>query len=78
MVCEIALQYNTSYMENVLAFANNIRNIDGGTHMSGFKTALTRTMNAYARKANLLKNDQPPTGEDVREGLTAARFLGMR
>jgi DNA gyrase subunit B len=71
MVCEIALQYNTSYMENVLAFANNIRNIDGGTHMSGFKTALTRTMNAYARKANLLKNDQPPTGEDVREGLTA-------
>ena len=71
MACEIAMQYNTSYVENVLAFANNIRNIDGGTHMSGFKTALTRTMNAYARKENLLKNGQPPTGEDVREGLTA-------
>ncbi len=71
MVCEIAMQYNTSYVENVLAFANNIRNIDGGTHMSGFKTALTRTMNTYARKENLLKNGQPPTGEDIREGLTA-------
>lgn len=71
MICEIAMQYNSSYMENVLAFANNIRNIDGGTHMSGFKTALTRTMNAYARKANLLKNGQAPSGEDVREGLTA-------
>lgn len=71
MVCEIAMQYNTSYVENVLAFANNIRNIDGGTHMSGFKTALTRTMNAYARKANLLKNGQAPSGEDIREGLTA-------
>jgi len=71
MVCEIAMQYNSSYVENVLAFANNIRNIDGGTHMSGFKTALTRTMNAYARKANLLKNGQAPSGEDIREGLTA-------
>ncbi|HAL44658.1 MAG: DNA gyrase subunit B [Planctomycetes bacterium GWF2_42_9] len=71
MECEIAMQYNTSYMENTLAFANNIRNIDGGTHLSGFRTALTRTMNAYARKANLLKGGQAPTGEDVREGLTA-------
>lgn len=71
MSCEVAMQYTTSYMENVLAFANNIRNIDGGTHMSGFKTALTRTMNAYARKENLLKNAQPPSGEDIREGLTA-------
>ncbi|MGA2915364.1 MAG: DNA topoisomerase (ATP-hydrolyzing) subunit B [Sedimentisphaerales bacterium] len=71
MQCEIALQYNTSYVENVLAFANNIRNIDGGTHMSGFKTALTRTMNAYAKKAGLLKEGQAPSGEDVREGLTA-------
>jgi DNA gyrase subunit B len=71
MVCEIAMQYNTSYVENTLAFANNIRNIDGGTHLSGFRTALTRTMNAYARKANLLKSGQAPTGEDVREGLTA-------
>jgi DNA gyrase subunit B len=65
------MQYSSSYVENVLAFANNIRNIDGGTHLSGFKTALTRTMNAYARKANLLKNGQAPSGEDVREGLTA-------
>ena len=71
MICEVAMQYSASYVENVLAFANNIRNIDGGTHMSGFKTALTRTMNAYARKANLLKNGQSPSGEDVREGLTA-------
>ncbi|MCX5633940.1 MAG: DNA topoisomerase (ATP-hydrolyzing) subunit B [Phycisphaerae bacterium] len=71
MVCEIAMQYNTSYVENVLAFANNIRNIDGGTHMSGFKTALTRTMNAYAKKAGLLKEGQAPGGEDIREGLTA-------
>lgn len=71
MVCEIAMQYNTSYVENVLAFANNIRNIDGGTHMSGFKTALTRTMNSYAKKAGLLKEGQAPSGEDVREGLTA-------
>jgi DNA gyrase subunit B len=71
MECEIAMQYNTSYMENTLAFANNIRNIDGGTHLSGFRTALTRTMNAYARKANLLKGGQAPTGDDVREGLTA-------
>ncbi|MBN1788533.1 MAG: DNA topoisomerase (ATP-hydrolyzing) subunit B [Sedimentisphaerales bacterium] len=71
MTCEIAMQYNSSYMENILAFANNIRNIDGGTHLSGFRTALTRTMNAYARKANLLKAGQSPSGEDVREGLTA-------
>lgn len=71
MICEVAMQYNASYVENILAFANNIRNIDGGTHMSGFKTALTRTMNAYAKKASLLKNGQSPSGEDVREGLTA-------
>ena len=69
--CEIAMQYNTSYAENVLAFANNIRNIDGGTHLSGFRTALTRTMNAHARKINLLKNTQSPSGDDLREGLTA-------
>ncbi len=69
--CEIAIQYNNSYTENVLAFANNIRNIDGGTHLSGFRTALTRTMNAYARKANMLKGRTSTTGEDLREGLTA-------
>jgi len=69
--CEIAMQYNDGYTENVLVFANNIRNIDGGTHLSGFKTALTRTMNYYARSNNLLKNSQVTTGEDLREGLTA-------
>jgi DNA gyrase subunit B len=69
--CEIAMQYNDGYNENVLVFANNIRNIDGGTHLSGFKTALTRTMNYYAKNNNLLKNGQAPSGEDLREGLTA-------
>jgi DNA gyrase subunit B len=69
--CEIAMQYNDSYAENTLAFANNIRNIDGGTHLSGFKTALTRTMNAYARNANMLKGGANTTGDDLREGLTA-------
>jgi len=69
--CEIAMQYNDGYTENVLAFANNIRNIDGGTHLSGFKSALTRTMNWYAKTNNLLKNGQVTSGEDLREGLTA-------
>ena len=69
--CEVAMQYNDGYTENVLVFANNIRNIDGGTHLSGFKTALTRTMNYYARSNNLLKANQVTTGEDLREGLTA-------
>jgi DNA gyrase subunit B len=69
--CDVAMQYNDGYTENVLVFANNIRNIDGGTHLSGFKTALTRTMNYYARSNNLLKNGQITTGEDLREGLTA-------
>src|SRR4030066_415763 len=71
MTCEVGMQYNDGYAENVLAFANNIRNIDGGTHLSGFKTALTRTMNYYAKNSNLLKNDQGTTGDDLREGLTA-------
>ena len=69
--CEVAMQYNDGYTENLLVFANNIRNIDGGTHLSGFKTALTRTMNYYARSNNLLKNGQATTGDDLREGLTA-------
>jgi len=69
--CETAMQYSDGYTENVLVFANNIRNIDGGTHLSGFRTALTRTMNYYARSNNLLKNGQVTTGEDLREGLTA-------
>ena len=69
--CEVAMQYNDGYTENVLVFANNIRNIDGGTHLSGFRTALTRTMNYYARSNNLLKEGQATTGDDLREGLTA-------
>lgn len=69
---EIALQYNDEYNETVLAFANNIHNPEGGTHLIGFKTALTRTLNSYARKQNLLKEkDENLTGDDVREGLTA-------
>ncbi len=69
--CEVAMQYDSGYTENVLVFANNIRNIDGGTHLSGFRTALTRTMNYYARNNNLLKGNQTTTGDDLREGLTA-------
>ena len=69
--CQVALQYNDGYTDNVFVFANNIRNIDGGTHLSGFRTALTRTMNAYARNNKLLKDKQSTAGEDLREGLTA-------
>ncbi len=71
LTCEVAMQYNDGYNENVLVFANNICNIDGGTHLSGFRTAMTRTMNVYARSNKLLKEDQNTTGEDLREGLTA-------
>jgi DNA gyrase subunit B len=71
LVCEIAIQYNDSYNETLLSFANNINTIEGGTHLSGFKMALTRTLNNYARANNILKNDAAPTGEDVREGLAA-------
>ncbi|MBN2209916.1 MAG: DNA topoisomerase (ATP-hydrolyzing) subunit B [Sedimentisphaerales bacterium] len=69
--CEIAMQYTSDYSENVFAFANNIHNLDGGTHVSGFRSALTRTLNAYARNNNLLKGKQAPSGDDWREGLTA-------
>ncbi|MCK4404455.1 MAG: DNA topoisomerase (ATP-hydrolyzing) subunit B [candidate division Zixibacteria bacterium] len=67
---EIALQYNDSYTENIFSYVNNISTIEGGTHLVGFKTALTRTINNYAQKNNLLKNGQGALeGEDVREGL---------
>ena len=78
MSCELAFQYNDSYNEIVMAYANNIRNIDGGTHLSGFRTAMTRTMNNYARNANLLKGALTPTGEDLREGLAAVISVKLR
>ncbi len=68
---ELALQYNDSYDEHILCFANNIRNRDGGAHLEGFKTALTREFNTYAKDAGLVKGEKPPTGEDLREGLCA-------
>lgn len=68
---EMALQYNDGYQETLFAYANNIHTIDGGTHVSGFRTALTRVLNAYARKNGLLKEKDPNfSGDDVREGLT--------
>ncbi|MCC7234081.1 MAG: DNA topoisomerase (ATP-hydrolyzing) subunit B [Bryobacterales bacterium] len=68
---EIALQYNDSYSETLFSFANNINTRDGGTHLSGFRSALTRTINAYGTAANLFKDKESLTGDDVREGLTA-------
>lgn len=69
---EVAFQYNTGYTENIFSYVNNIHTIEGGSHMVGFKSALTRTLNNYATKNNLLKNvNFTLTGEDVREGLTA-------
>jgi len=69
---EIAIQYNDSYIENIFSYVNDINTIEGGTHLVGFKAALTRTLNSYAQKNNLLKKeDFTFTGEDVREGLTA-------
>ncbi len=72
MEVEIAMQYNTDYNENIVSFANNIHTTEGGYHEIGFKTALTRIVNDYARKNNLLKeSDEKLSGDDVREGLTA-------
>jgi DNA gyrase subunit B len=71
-VVEVAFQYNDSFMESVFAFANCINTIDGGTHLTGFRSALTRVLNDYARKQKILKeNDANLSGEDVREGLVA-------
>jgi DNA gyrase subunit B len=73
-IIEIAIQYNASYQENIFGFVNTINTIEGGTHVSGFKTALTRVINDYAKKTGLVKNggsDESLTGDDVREGLTA-------
>src|SRR5690606_26744566 len=72
ILVEIAMQYNDGYNEQILAFANNIHTTEGGTHLSGFRSGLTRTVNDYARKQGLLKeNEENLTGEDVREGCTA-------
>ncbi|NJD01746.1 MAG: DNA topoisomerase (ATP-hydrolyzing) subunit B [Ruminiclostridium sp.] len=69
---EIAMQYNDRYIENIFSYANNIATTEGGTHMTGFKAAITKVINDYARKYNILKeNDKNLMGEDVREGLTA-------
>ncbi len=78
-VVEIALQYNDGYVETIFSYVNNINTQEGGTHLSGFKTALTRSINDYCRKYNLLKdNDENLSGEDVREGLTAIISLKVR
>jgi DNA gyrase subunit B len=69
---EIAILYNNGYIENILSYANNIHTHEGGTHEAGFKSALTRVVNDYARKSGLLKENQPNlTGEDIREGIVA-------
>ncbi len=68
---EVAMQYNDGYMESTYAFANSINTREGGTHVAGFKSALTRSINDYAKNKNLLKNGESLSGEDTREGLTA-------
>ena len=79
-VVELALQYqNTAFTEHVLAFANNVHTEEGGSHVTGFRSALTTTLNKYARKANILKEQDPNlTGEDVRDGLTAVISVKLR
>ncbi len=69
-VIEVAVQYNSGYQENIFGFVNTINTVEGGTHIAGFKTALTRAINDYAKKTGVLKNESL-TGDDVREGLTA-------
>ena len=71
IILEIAMQYNDGYADNIYTFANNINTKEGGTHLIGFKSALTRTINSYATSAGILKNGHTLSGDDVREGLTA-------
>ncbi len=72
VLVEVALQHNDSYVENVFTFVNNINTPEGGTHLSGFRSSLTKTLNDYARKNKFLKDNEPNlSGEDVREGITA-------
>ena len=76
---EVALQYNQGFTENVLAFANDINTVEGGSHLTGFRSALTSVLNKYARKANLMREQDPNlTGDDVREGLTAVISVKVR
>src|ERR671933_528786 len=76
---EVAMQWNTSYVESVFSFANNINTHEGGSHLSGFRSALTGTLNRYGRQANLLKEkDENLEGEDVREGLAAVISVKLR
>ncbi len=72
LICDVAMQYTDGYTELTQSFVNNISTVEGGTHLTGFRSALTRVVNNYARKNNLIKNNDPtPSGEDIREGLTA-------
>ena len=71
LFAEIAMQYNDTYNETILSFANNMHTVDGGTHETGFKSALTKVFNDYSKKYNILKSEEKLTGDDVREGLTA-------
>jgi len=76
---EVSIQYNSSFAEHVLAYANNINTVEGGSHLTGFRAALTATLNRYARKAAILKDgDQNLSGEDVREGLTAVLSVKLQ
>ena len=78
IAAEVAMQYNDGYGENIFTFANNINTIEGGTHLTGFKSALTRTINQYCKSKNLLKEaDAGISGDDVREGLTAVVSVKM-
>lgn len=78
-IVEIAMQYNTSYSENIYSFVNNINTEEGGTHLAGLKIALTRSANDFARRANILKAaDENLSGEDIREGLTCIISLKIR
>jgi DNA gyrase subunit B len=78
-IVEVALQYNEGFAEHVYTFANNINTIDGGAHLTGFRTALTRTLNTHARKTGYLKDSDPNlTAEDVREGLTAVISVRLK
>lgn len=79
VIVEVSMQYNDGYSETVFSFANNINTHEGGSHLSGFKSALTRTINAYAQSEDLLKDlKENPTGEDVREGLVAVVSVKLR